>query len=145
MTFDFTKMTPTELRTSVNVPQKRVRGNAVARLSKAIARQVRDNSDDLARRLFLRALDGDVNCSKLLLVTLIEKIPQADLFRVTWLGSNPALQLFRKINARHTEPDKQVIARQNRRTVRWNHELLHLRRLAYASHAAFDHSIERNE
>jgi hypothetical protein len=74
MTFDYTKMTPAELRASVNVPQKRVRGNAVTRLSKAVARQVRDNSDDLARRLFLRAFEGDVNCSKLL-VTLIEKIP----------------------------------------------------------------------
>ena len=53
---------------------KRVRGNAVTRLAKATARNVRDNSDKLSDALFKRAMEGDVSCTKLLL-TLIEKCP----------------------------------------------------------------------
>lgn len=56
-------------------PKKRVRGNAVTRLAKATARIVRDNSDKLSDALFKRALEGDVNCTKLL-VALTEKCPQ---------------------------------------------------------------------
>ena len=54
---------------------KRVRGDAVTRLAKATARNVRNNSDQLSDALFKRAMEGDVSCTKLLL-TLIEKCPE---------------------------------------------------------------------
>jgi hypothetical protein len=54
---------------------KRVRGNAIARLAKATAHKVRNNSDQLSDALFKRAMEGDVNCTKFLL-TLIEKCPE---------------------------------------------------------------------
>jgi hypothetical protein len=72
----------TDLETEIESPApispkpkpKRVRGNAIERLTRATARHVRDNSDNLANALFAQALKGDVNCTKLL-VALIEKIP----------------------------------------------------------------------
>jgi hypothetical protein len=70
--------TSTEPETKLETPQpqkkKRVRGNAIDRLAKATARSVRDRSAELSDALFKRALEGDVNCTKLL-VTLIEKLP----------------------------------------------------------------------
>ena len=72
----------TDLETEIESPApispkpktKRVRGNAIEKLTKATARYVRRNSDELAKALFTRALEGDVNCTKLL-VSLIEKAP----------------------------------------------------------------------
>jgi len=55
-------------------PQKRTRGDAITRLCKATARNVRDHSELLANTLFARAIAGDINCTKLL-VSLIEKLP----------------------------------------------------------------------
>jgi hypothetical protein len=72
----------TDLETEIESPtpiasepkKKRVRGDALKRLTKATARYVRHNSDELAKALFTRALEGDVSCTKLL-VSLIEKAP----------------------------------------------------------------------
>jgi hypothetical protein len=53
---------------------KRTRGDAVTRLARETARNVRDKSNELSDALFRRALEGDVNCTKLLLL-FIEKCP----------------------------------------------------------------------
>lgn len=63
------------IKASKSKSQKRTRGNAVTRLAKATARNVRDNSERLSDALLNRALEGDVSCTKLLL-TLIEKCPE---------------------------------------------------------------------
>lgn len=65
---------PEAIKARINAPKKRTRGDAITRLCKAISRNVRDNSDTLAATLFERALQGDVNCTKLL-VALIERLP----------------------------------------------------------------------
>jgi hypothetical protein len=63
------------IATAKSKSKKRVRGNAVTRLAKATARNVRDKSEELSAALVNRALEGDVSCTKLLL-TLIEKCPE---------------------------------------------------------------------
>jgi len=67
--------TESAILTAKAKPKKRVRGDAVARLAKATARNVRDKSEQLSAALVNRALEGDVSCTKLLL-TLIEKCPE---------------------------------------------------------------------
>lgn len=64
----------TQIKTTQSKKRKRVRGNAIERLVKATARNVRERTAELSDALFNRALEGDVNCTKLL-VTLIEKLP----------------------------------------------------------------------
>lgn len=81
MTFDqtFEQVLPLqtiENKAQIDAPKKkRSRGDAITRLCKAISRNMRDNSDDLAEKLFDRALEGDVNCTKLL-IALIERLPK---------------------------------------------------------------------
>ena len=67
--------TESVIATAKSKSKKRVRGNAVTRLAKATARNVRDKSEELSAALVNRALEGDVSCTKLLL-TLIEKCPE---------------------------------------------------------------------
>lgn len=74
MTDQETAIESTAATQSKKKKQKRVRGTAIDRLAKAVAKSVRDRSTELSDALFKRALEGDVCCAKLL-VTLIEKLP----------------------------------------------------------------------
>jgi hypothetical protein len=57
-------------------PAKRVRGNARERLRKAIDRQVRNNSDEIARALIDQTLQGSLPSARLLVSLLGKKKPR---------------------------------------------------------------------
>jgi hypothetical protein len=58
-------------------PTKRVRGNARERLRKAIDRQVRDNSEEIARALVDQTLQGSLPSARLLVSLLGRKKPRS--------------------------------------------------------------------
>ena len=80
--------TESAIPTAKSKPKKRVRGDAVARLAKATARNVRDKSEELSAALVNRALEGDVSCTKLLL-TLSRNALRKNANSGAWQRNSP--------------------------------------------------------
>jgi hypothetical protein len=87
-------MSTTETPTEAPKPakKKRIRGDAITRLAKESASQVRDKSEKIIDALVGRVLEGDVNCTKLL-VMLIERLPppkrKHHSMALQWVKSGP--------------------------------------------------------
>jgi hypothetical protein len=80
--------TESVIATAKSKSKKRVRGNAVTRLAKATARNVRDKSEELSAALVNRALEGDVSCTKLLL-TLSRNALRKNANSGAWQRNSP--------------------------------------------------------